>query len=135
MATGRTYGLMRQLGDLLTVGTGGELTDGQLLERFATLEGAAAEQAFSALVERHGPMVLRVCRGSLADSNDAEDAFQATFLVLVKKARSLWVQRFAGPVASSGGCPRRGRRPIGRGPPAQARAGCRPVGPGNLHPA
>ena len=52
--------------------------------------------AFAALVERHGPMVLRVCRHS-ADPNDVEDAFQATFLILVKKARSLWVRESLGP--------------------------------------
>ena len=45
--------------------------------------------AFEALVARHGPMVLSVCRGILKDPNDAEDAFQATFLILVKKSRTL----------------------------------------------
>jgi len=97
VATGHHRGLLRQLDSLLAVGTAAELTDGQLLERFATREGASAEQAFSALVERHGPMVLRVCRGVLADSHDTEDAFQATFLVLVKKARALWVDDSLGP--------------------------------------
>jgi len=88
---------LRQLGTLLAIGTAGELTDGQLLERFATRAGDAAEHAFATLVERHGPMVLRVCRGVLFDPNDAEDAFQATFLVLVQKARSLWVCESLGP--------------------------------------
>jgi RNA polymerase sigma factor (sigma-70 family) len=82
---------------LFDAGTIGELTDGQLLERFATRDGEAAELAFSALVERHGPMVLRTCRGVLRDPNDAEDAFQATFLVLVEKARRLWVRDSLGP--------------------------------------
>jgi RND family efflux transporter MFP subunit len=81
----------------LTFGTAGELTDGQLLERFSTQRGDAAEQAFATLVERHGPMVLRVCRGVLSDAHDTEDAFQATFLVLVKKARGLWVDDSLGP--------------------------------------
>ena len=45
--------------------------------------------AFEALVARHGPMVLSVCRGILRDPRDAEDAFQATFLVLVKKAATI----------------------------------------------
>ncbi|WP_237722735.1 sigma-70 family RNA polymerase sigma factor [Singulisphaera acidiphila] len=73
------------------------MTDGQLLERFAAAQGEAAELAFEVLVERHGPMVLRVCRGVLADSHEAQDAFQATFLVLVGKARTLWVRDSIGP--------------------------------------
>ena len=70
----------------------GDLSDGQLLERFTTRECEAAELAFTALVERHGPMVLRICRNLLVDPHDVEDAFQATFLVLVQKARRLWVR-------------------------------------------
>jgi RNA polymerase sigma factor (sigma-70 family) len=61
-------------------------SDEQLLEGF--LRGDASE-ALEALVERHGPMVLGVCRRVLHDSNDAEDAFQATFLVLLRKAGSI----------------------------------------------
>ena len=88
---------MRQLGTLLDAGTLIGLTDGQLLERFATGPPDAAEAAFAALVQRHGPMVLRVCRGVLSDPHDAEDAFQATFLILVRKARGLWVRDSLGP--------------------------------------
>jgi len=51
------------------------------------------EDAFEALVTRHGPMVLWVCRSALRDSHDAEDAFQATFLVL---ARKCWIERKRG---------------------------------------
>ncbi|HEY1380616.1 MAG TPA: sigma-70 family RNA polymerase sigma factor, partial [Gemmataceae bacterium] len=67
------------------------------LERFAVRRDEAAELAFAALVERHGPMVRRVCRGVLRDPHDAEDAFQATFLVLVRKAASVRPRRLVGP--------------------------------------
>ncbi len=77
---------VRQFQRLLSAGTSSGLTDDQLLARFVSQTDDAA---FEALVERHGPMVLSVCRGVLADSNDAQDAFQATFLVLVRKARSI----------------------------------------------
>jgi RND family efflux transporter MFP subunit len=90
-------GVLKQLRTLFSAGTIRDLTDGQLLERFATDRGEAAEQAFSTLVERHGPMVLRVCRGVLVDPHDTQDAFQATFLVPVKKARALWVRDSLGP--------------------------------------
>jgi len=89
--------VLRQLNTLFNVGVTRELTDGQLLERFSTGPGEVAELAFEALVERHGAMVLRVCRAQLADLDDTHDAFQATFLILIKKARSLWVRDSLGP--------------------------------------
>jgi len=62
------------------------LSDEQLLARFFQKHEDAA---FEAIVKRHGPVVYGVCRRILSDSNDAEDAFQATFLVLVRKGASL----------------------------------------------
>ena len=86
---GQTLSIPRSLGALFDIGVVGDLSDGQLLERFTTGHREAAELAFHSLVERHGPMVLRVCRRLLDDPNDAEDAFQATFLVLLRRARAI----------------------------------------------
>src|SRR5262249_19278134 len=105
MADGQSGAIHKDLRTLFQVGTVGELTDGQLLERFTSRRD---EASFEALVERHGAMVLRVCRGILDDPHDAQDAFQATFLVLVRKAGSIrkrdsigsWLFGVAGRVAS-----------------------------------
>ena len=75
--------------DLLETGSVAGLSDGDLLERFAARRDDAAEAAFAALVSRHGPMVRGVCRRLLADPHDAEDAFQATFLILARKAGAI----------------------------------------------
>ena len=82
----------RQLAPLLyclrrvVLGGSGANTDEQLLTRFAA--GRDGE-AFAALVHRHGPLVLAACRRSLGNSPDAEDVFQATFMLLARKAATL----------------------------------------------
>jgi polysaccharide export outer membrane protein len=85
MGGGTSAALLRDIQTLFDTGTAAGLTDRQLLERFACSRDATAETAFEVLVLRHGPMVLRVCRNVLHDPNDAQDAFQATFLVLVRR--------------------------------------------------
>ena len=94
---GKRANAIRHIDTLFGAGAIGALTDVQLLERFTSGRDETAELAFAALVERHGPMVLRVCRVVLRDSHDAQDAFQATFLVLIRRARSLWVRDSLGP--------------------------------------
>ena len=86
MATARWASALRQIQRLFLEGILASLPDSELLERFLS---GGDEAAFTALVERHGPMVLGTCRAVLRDVNAAEDAFQATFLVLVCKARSI----------------------------------------------
>ncbi|OJW26907.1 MAG: hypothetical protein BGO49_21540 [Planctomycetales bacterium 71-10] len=76
----------RSVERLLEGGSAVGLSEAQLVERFA---GRRDEAAFAALVDRHGPMVLGVCRRFLRDPNDADDAFQAVFLVLARKAGGL----------------------------------------------
>ncbi len=72
----------------------GELSDRELLERFAADHD---EAAFAALLRRHGPMVFRTCHRVLHNAHDAEDVFQATFLVFARKATALrWHTSVAG---------------------------------------
>ena len=74
---------------LFTVGATGPMSDGELLSRYLDGEAESAEQAFKALVDRHGPMVRHVCIAALGDHDDAADAFQATFLVLSRRSGSI----------------------------------------------
>lgn len=74
-----------------------ELPDDQLLVQFLTRANDRAEPAFAELVRRYGPMVLGTCRQWLRDAHDADDAFQATFLILARKARSIRRPELLGP--------------------------------------
>jgi RNA polymerase sigma factor (sigma-70 family) len=90
-------GVANELRAIIDGGTVAGLTDGQLLERFSARRGEEAEPAFTALVRRHGPLVFGVCQSMLRNPHDAEDAFQATFLVLARKAGSLRQPDLLGP--------------------------------------
>lgn len=98
MSGGNPSGALREIRTLFSDGMLGGLTDGQLLERFVNRsDSSAAEEAFAVLLERHGPMVWGVCRRLLTDQDAAADAFQATFLVLVRRAPTVRVADSLGP--------------------------------------
>jgi len=86
MANAQLKTVLRYLRDLAGGPSDDALSDGRLLEQFVK---EREESAFAKLLERHGPMVLGVCRRVLDEPHDAEDAFQATFLILMRKAGSL----------------------------------------------
>jgi RNA polymerase sigma factor (sigma-70 family) len=86
MAIPKRSTAFRQIDRLFRDGTLVGLGDRQLLDRYVTRRD---DRAFEALVELHGPMVLGVCRRILRDPRDIEDAFQATFLVFVRKASAI----------------------------------------------
>src|SRR5262245_18402424 len=98
----------RQLHRLLGAHRTRELSDAELLNRFAT---SRQDDAFAVLVRRHGPLVLGVCRRVLRHEQDAEDAFQATFLTLARHAGSIrrtaavgsWLYRVAHRIATKAG--------------------------------
>ncbi len=94
MAIEKLGAALMRINRLMADGTVTGFSDAQLLERFHFEKDA---EAFEALVAHHGPMVLSVCRGILKDPNDAEDAFQATFLILVKKSGTLRRHEALGP--------------------------------------
>src|SRR5580704_16768657 len=87
----------RELRSLLRDGVATVLSDQELLDRFATCRDPSGELAFATLVARHGPMVKSVCRRMLRNPADADDAFQATFLVLVRRASAVRFETSLGP--------------------------------------
>ncbi len=89
MARESSSTIVKQIGVLFRTGTATGVSDGCLLDRFRHGPGEEAEVAFAVLVERHGPMVLSVCRRILGDRHDAEDAGQAVFLVLARQASAI----------------------------------------------
>ncbi len=90
MANENRAGALKHLHTVLTAGALGSLPDGLLLDRFLSGRGNAdSSSAFAALVERHGAMVLGVCREVLRNFHDAEDAAQATFLILARNGASI----------------------------------------------
>ncbi len=101
--------LLRHTRSLFTEGTLHGLTDAELLKRFVDQPGEPSELAFTLLLERHAGLVLGTCRRVLRNAEDVHDAFQATFLVLARNARSIrnrqsvacWLQGVAYRVACS----------------------------------
>ena len=89
MAETTTESIGRGIESLFDGSSVAGLSDRQLLERYTVTRDRAGEAAFAALVARFGPMVLGVCRQLLRDHHDAEDAFQAVFLVLARRAPSI----------------------------------------------
>src|SRR5262245_63238898 len=86
MGSGQLTAFLRHLHDLTNPGGSAVPSDTELLGRFVARRD---ELAFAQLVHRHGPMVFGVCRRLLVAEQDAEDAFQATFLLLARKAASI----------------------------------------------
>jgi RNA polymerase sigma factor (sigma-70 family) len=95
MVGAKSHRVSSRIQGLLNRGATGHLTDGQLLERFD--RKVDAEAAFETLVLRHGPSVLRSCRQVLGNRGEVDDAFQATFLVLARRAGSLHPPDSVGP--------------------------------------
>src|SRR5262249_13789679 len=86
MPTGQLHPLLSYIRRLANVPSSSSSTDAELLERFVNHRD---EAAFSRLLTRHGPMIWSVCRRILLDVHGAEDAFQATILVLLRKAAAI----------------------------------------------
>src|SRR5437588_12597211 len=86
MATARLNRVLQRIREAAALHGAGGLADGELLDLCLLRRD---EAAFAELVRRHGPMVLGVCRRILRNADDADDAFQATFLILVRRADSV----------------------------------------------
>jgi RNA polymerase sigma factor (sigma-70 family) len=133
MANGPLADFLRRLRGAPAV-RGGDRTDAELLGRFVACQ---EEAAFEALVRRHGPMVLGVCRRLLHDGHDVEDAFQATFLVLVGKAAAIgdrallanWLYGVAYRVATRARAYRRRQRESQGVEMAEAKTGTETIAP------
>lgn len=116
--------LRAMLGQVAVPEPGAEVSDPQLLDRFAQ---ARDEAAFAQLVRRHGGMVLGVCRRLLGDAHAADDAFQATFLALASRPRAVrkqaslasWLHRVAYRVARRAGYQAGRRRAVERAAPVR----------------
>ncbi len=108
MAGRPTGAVVKQFQVLFDHGAIGALSDGQLLQRFIEQRDEAAEVAFAALVARHGPMVLRLCRQVIGDEHEAQDAAQTVFIILARRAGSIqrhdsmasWLYRVARRIAT-----------------------------------
>jgi RNA polymerase sigma factor (sigma-70 family) len=115
MASARVDEGLVHIRRLFSVGTVAGLSDAELLGRFLAQRD---EAAFAALVDRHGGMVMGLCRSRLRDATLAEDAFQATFLILARKARTIrgseglggWLWRVASRVATQARADERRRK-------------------------
>jgi RNA polymerase sigma factor (sigma-70 family) len=120
MSAGQLAAVLNHVHGLIAAWHSDGLTDGQLLEAYLARQDASA---FAALVRRHGSVVLSICRNVLHNEHDAEDAFQAAFLILARKAEAIrrlasiggWLCKVAYNVALKA---RASRRPVvAREPP------------------
>src|SRR5215510_8973355 len=93
MASDHPHRLTNYLRNLVAGPQARDASDRELMEQFVA---GRDDAALTALVRRHGPMVYHLCRRVLRDEQDAEDAFQATFLVLARKAHTLRSQEAVG---------------------------------------